>query len=253
MGIADVIKQRTPLSWRKQLKWVRAQIFERLGSARHSRPALYGLESSLLPLLPERGVYLEIGANDGFDQSNTYYLARFRDWRGILVEPLPDRFEACRRRRRESHCVWAACVAPDHTADVVEIVDNDLMSRTAATPSGNYALAPGEARGVVCAPATTLSEIIRSSPFDHIDFMSIDVEGAELDVLAGLDLARHAPEVLLIETHDIDAVASALAPRMTLHAQPTHHDYVFLRGRRDDSHPHATTSSSSPSTAKRCR
>ena len=45
----------------------------------------------------------------------------------------------------------------------------------------------------------SLSEIIDESGFETIDFMSVDVEGFEYEVLQGLDLSRHRPNYLLVE------------------------------------------------------
>src|SRR5690349_25167199 len=56
---------------------------EARGSDRLSRPALYGIEDKLERHLGgEPGFFVEAGANDGFEQSNTYWLERFRGWRG---------------------------------------------------------------------------------------------------------------------------------------------------------------------------
>jgi FkbM family methyltransferase len=241
MTLLNPVKRHVPLTWRKQLKWLRARGFERVGSLRYSRPALYDLEASFVPLLPSRGVFLEIGANDGFDQSNTYYLGRHLGWRGILVEPLRDRYETCRRRRPEAHCVWAACVDPAYPSGKVQLADNDLVTEAVGLTREAGTGQPGRMGRRVSAPATTLSQVIAESPFEHVDFMSIDVEGAEMNVLAGLDMAVHTPGVLLIETHDISAVEAALEPWMRRVAQPTHHDYLFVRRDRSQraaaSHP----------------
>src|SRR3954470_7529963 len=75
---------------KKQLKFWRAQAFERCGSEHYSRPALYGMEETLLRYLGDTpGYFVECGANDGYTQSNTYYLSRFRRWHGLLIEPIP--------------------------------------------------------------------------------------------------------------------------------------------------------------------
>jgi hypothetical protein len=45
----------------------------------------------------------------------------------------------------------------------------------------------------------TCNHVLEQCGLDHLDFLSIDVEGAEFDVLLGIDLNRLAPKVILIE------------------------------------------------------
>ena len=60
-----------------------------VGSDRYSWPALNRLDRQAVGRLPRMGTFLEVGGNDGYSQSNTYYLEKHRAWHGILIEPLP--------------------------------------------------------------------------------------------------------------------------------------------------------------------
>ena len=55
--------------------------------------------------------------------------------------------------------------------------------------------------GVEEVEVRTLDEILAEAGNPKLDFVSIDVEGLELQVLRGFDLARHRPAVLLMEDH----------------------------------------------------
>ena len=59
------------------------------------------------------------------------------------------------------------------------------------------------------APARTLSSILDEVGAPEVDFLSLDVEGYEAQVLAGLDLERHAPRFVLVEIRDANG---GLAP-----------------------------------------
>jgi FkbM family methyltransferase len=195
-------------------------------------PALNRLDQLMIERLPKSGIFLEVGANDGFSQSNTYYLERAMDWRGILIEPLPSLYRRCRRLRSKSWCVNAACVADDFAGDTVELVDIDLMSVTLGQqPEADEAarLVWGQPEKVVQAPARRITEIIESSPFAAVDFMSIDVEGAEVNLLRGLDLARFAPRWMLIETAVPQRIDELVAPYLRRSTALTHHDYLYER------------------------
>jgi len=66
-------------------------------------------------------------------------------------------------------------------------------------------------------PARTLSSVLDEAGAPEIDFLSLDVEGFEPDVLRGLDLARHAPRWILVETDNdpprTEGVRAALGDR----------------------------------------
>lgn len=214
-----------------RIKVGRALLYERFGSDRYSYPALNSLDRQMLSRLPDRpGTFLEIGANDGYSQSNTWYLERHRRWTGVLVEPLPELYRACRKVRRRSAVFNYACVGPDGPA-AVELVDRNLMSVTLGMQddkeeTARLGVTP---RRVVTAQTTTLSDLIDRAGIEHLDFMSVDVEGAELNVLSGLDLTRHCPAWLLVETKHREQVAQLLASHLVHEAALSHHDHLFRR------------------------
>jgi len=75
----------------------------------------------------------------------------------------------------------------------------------------------------------TMSQVIDESPFDRVSFMSIDVEGYEVQVLNGLDFERHCPDYLLVETIQIEEVKNEIGKHMHLVDQLSHHDYLFKK------------------------
>jgi FkbM family methyltransferase len=214
------------------VKTIRARVAERLGSDRYSWPALNGLDRTMVGLLPEDGTFLEVGGNDGYSQSNTYYLERHKGWSGILIEPLPSLADRCRKLRTMSVCYNLACVSPESAGIPISIANMDLMSvalRRQDADCKNGGLNRSDVSPIVNVSTSTISAVIDHSPYSEITFMSIDVEGAELELLAGLDINRHAPRYLLVETKQAALVARALGDRMKLREQLTHHDYLFER------------------------
>jgi len=58
------------------------------------------------------GFFIEVGANDGINQSNTYYLEKERNWRGILIEPAPNNYISCKKNRSNlNRFYFNACVS----------------------------------------------------------------------------------------------------------------------------------------------
>jgi FkbM family methyltransferase len=201
---------------RRRLARRRRRAYERFGSERLSRPALYDMERKLEPFLPSSpGFFVEAGANDGFEQSNTYWLERFRGWRGLLVEPIPELCEEARAERPGATVVNCALVAPDYADRTVAMRYGGLMSLVSGTGAAPDDEATWSELGTqygwdeaydVDVPARTLSSVLDEAGAPAIDLLSLDVEGYEALALAGLDLERHAPALILVEMHDPDAM-----------------------------------------------
>ena len=185
--------------------WHRRTLFEALGSRRYSRPALHNMDRLLEDIVDdEPGVFVEAGAHDGYTQSNTYYLERFLGWQGLLVEAVPELFEKARARRRRSIVTHAALVGPERNGTETMVHFGDLAStlgdpRHAAGGLNNA----GRNAYEVSVPGRTLSALIDEAALGRPDLIVLDVEGHELDVLRGLDLARHGPEFLMVEMLDM--------------------------------------------------
>lgn len=216
---------RLPSAIRRPLAHLRRTICETLGIARYSRPALHDLDRKLERYLGfDGGYFVEAGANDGFTQSNTYYFERFRDWHGILIEPIPELYARCRRCRPGSTVVQAALVAPDYNQSEMAMQYAGLMSVSEnafgdAEMRRRHIEAGLQQSGVsgtytIRVPVRTLSAIIAETAGSReIDLLSLDVEGAELTALAGLDLTRHAPRFICVESRDVGAVSALLSTR----------------------------------------
>jgi FkbM family methyltransferase len=226
-------RTRALRTWRA-MKRQRRLLAERLGSERYSTPALHDLDHILARYLPERGVFVEAGANDGYRQSNTYYLERRRHWSGLLVEPVPVLAKQAERERPNSKVVNAALVARDYDKPTIGVRYGGLISAVEGT-DGWEDQELGEildgASYTVAVPARTLSDLLDEAGIGRIDFLSLDVEGYEEQALGGLDLERHQPRFVLIEIWDAQArragIEELLGRRYRLVEQLTERDYLY--------------------------
>jgi FkbM family methyltransferase len=204
-----------------------------------SRPALHEMDRKLDALLDlDGGFFVEAGGNDGYTQSNTYWLERFRGWNGILVEPMPELFELCRDERPGATVIQAALVPFDHEGDTVRMRFAGLMSTVAGEHEDQWRTRMGNISGWRDAyeadiPARTLSDILEAAGAPEVDLLSLDVEGFEPSVLAGLDLERHAPRWILVEAHDgVDGrkpIEAILGERYALHSTLSPIDLLYRR------------------------
>src|SRR5258706_11075345 len=111
---ADYVEARMilPRLSRKSGYGRRRRLFELFGSDRYSHLAHHDLDRKLAKYLDYRsGTFIEVGANDGLNQSNTYWFERFRSWHGVLIEAVPEKAEECRRNRPRAQVFCNALVA----------------------------------------------------------------------------------------------------------------------------------------------
>lgn len=201
----------------------RARLAEAFRSKRWSRPALHGMDARLDELLGrDGGVFLEAGAHDGFTQSNTYYLERFRGWTGVLVEPVPELAKKAAKRRPRSHVARCALVGPEQAGSNVTVSFGDLMSHIgeASEASKQAASDQGRESYKVDVEARTLNDVLDEAGIQRLDLMVLDLEGHELDALSGLDLGKHPVSWLLIEMLDLDAERPKFDKFLARHFEP---------------------------------
>jgi FkbM family methyltransferase len=146
-----------------------------------------------------KGYFVEVGANDPRERSQTWHLER-SGWTGVLVEPQPE-LAAKLRAQRKAKVFAVACsssenagrLLPLHVAGPLSSLDRALM-------------APGSTpEAVIGVPIRTLDSILEEagSPTEF-EFLSIDVEGHEIEVLRGFNIGRWRPQLILLEDHVAD-------------------------------------------------
>ncbi len=223
---------------RQTLGNLRRTVFETFGDGRYSRPALNNLDEKLGRYLTKsNGIFIEAGANDGFTQSNTYYLEKFKNWNGLLVEAIPSLYEKARRRRPQCQVFNCALVPFGQEGQKVELTYGNLMSVVRGAMSSPQAEAEHirQARQhdskagtySVKVPGRCLSSLIDECRFNNIDFLSLDVEGFEEQVLCGLDFNRHRPTYICVEARYRAAVEAVLFPYYDFVEQLTEMDLLF--------------------------
>ena len=179
------------------------------------------------------GTYLEIGALDGIRYSNSYLFYKGLGWRGVLIEPNTFSFSKLKKNRPTSDELFNNAVCSQ--ARDVHVVNKRSNKGSGGSPvDGIYEfmsksflkkhypdLDTKRMRKIKCKP---LSLIIEESSFaknEVIDFLSIDVEGAEFEVLKTLDFNKHQFGVIFYEADGSNPQKdSDMKTRLEMHGYP---------------------------------
>lgn len=138
--------------------------------------------------LPTLGTFVEVGAYDPFRLSQTWHLEQ-RGWNGVLIEPIPSHAERL-RANRTARVFEVACGPPDKHGMTVPIHTDGALSSVKFK---------GTANGTINVKVATLDSVLFDAGVSRIDFISVDVEGFELDVLKGFSFNRFRPKLMLLE------------------------------------------------------
>lgn len=224
-------------------RWIRLRraMAEALGSDRYSYLALNDLDRKLRRYLDYRdGFFIEAGANDGLSQSNTYWFEKFRGWRGLLIEGIPELAQACRRNRPRAMVCNAALVGDEATREVtmktvglMSIVKGAFGSDDADLAHVDRGVSVQGGPGVVGVQevqvqARTLTSVLSEFNVRFVDLLALDVEGYELEALRGLDLQRFKPRFILVEARSVEDVDQLLLSHYSRIEQLSCHDYLYL-------------------------
>ena len=143
------------------------------------------------------GFYIDVGASDPDEYSVTraFYL---RGWRGINVEPVPrDHARLLENRPRDINLAVAAG-SGDGTLTIYDVPSSPGLGTSVRSIADEHCrrgleVEPHEV------PMMTLTRICDEHATGEIHFLKIDVEGAEADVLGGMDFAKRRPWVVVVE------------------------------------------------------
>ena len=165
------------------------------------------------------GFFLDLAAADGEWISNTWFLEKQRGWKGICIEPNPTMF------RKLVSCRTSTCVdrcVSDKVETVQFRVDNGVVGGIVGKDTDNKPEAGGT---LMSFDAITLSQLlVELNAPKYIDYFSLDVEGAEDRVIAGLDLSVFRFGLITVER-----------PSAFVEGQFRKHGYQFVKRIEEDS------------------
>lgn len=142
------------------------------------------------------GTFIEFGAYNGIDFSNTLLLETHFGWEGALIEPIPSSFANVKKHRSTMAIHGAVTPVDQESVSITETPANNLSHVSEGT-SGFFG---GLLERVHHVPGYSISTIMTNFlQRNHVDFLSVDVEGLEYQILQTLDFGRYSYGVICVE------------------------------------------------------
>lgn len=157
-----------------------------------------GFRQDLLALLfngfKQNGTFIEVGACDGLATSNTLLLEQVYGWQGILIEPAKIWHSEIFKHRTsiiDLRCAWKT------TGDQIQFIEKDDSCTSTVLSSDEPERANDK---IYWVETVTLNQVIKENEtISQVDFLSVDTEGSELEVLSGFPFERFTPNFICVE------------------------------------------------------
>lgn len=154
------------------------------------------------------GVFVDVGAHDGVTINNTYFFEKAMGWTGICIEPIPEVF-ASLQKNRTCLCVEGCIFEDRESVPFLRILGySEMLSGIVSNydPEHAYrvqrdlAVYGGESE-VIQVRAYDLTKLLLNNNIVHVDYLSIDTEGGELNIIKSIDFSLIDVEVIGVENN----------------------------------------------------
>ena len=169
------------------------------------------------------GVFLDIGGYDGGTGNNTLFFELFQGWTGLLFEPVPIyHARAARVRRCPCHCV--AIGAHEGQAEFRHVQRGNRERRR-----GPGASLPPDRERRKGVPVRPIAPFLQEAGIARVDYLSLDVEGSETEILESFPFAEVPVTALSVEnTYGIAGIGAVLARHGYRRAATIGVDEIYL-------------------------
>lgn len=174
------------------------------------------------------GFFVEIGASDGIKFSNTLLLEKKYNWKGICVEPIPKNYKLLCKNRPNSICCDKAVYNTTDMDVFFDIADYDLLSGI----SNNidcHKKAVEKNKTQIMVKTITLNDLLDNynAPL-FIDYLSLDTEGSELEILKNVNFNKYKFGLIDVEHNYVE-------PRRTeIRKLLLSNNYIYIKENKFD-------------------
>ena len=151
------------------------------------------------------GFFVEIGASDGIELSNTYLLETKYNWKGICCEPIPSNFEKLVKNRKNSICFSEAVYNKSGLTLSFDIANNfNLLSGISNHIDCHRSSVDSNKTSIQVKTITLIDLLNTANAPSFIDYMSLDTEGSEYEILKNFDFEKYTFGLIDIEHNYIE-------------------------------------------------
>jgi len=184
------------------------------------------------------GVFVDIGAHDGVSRSNSLYFEKMADWTGLAIEPIPSKYKEL-KENRGCQTINGCITAKPGKAKFLEVVGDANMLSTLAV--NNIGLTERRLKKRTQRNGCTIKEIevecfnpnelFEDKGITHIDFLSVDTEGGELDIIKSIDFSKTPVKVISVENNYFKKnIRKYLESKGFIHIGTFNVDEIYLFG-----------------------
>jgi FkbM family methyltransferase len=158
-----------------------------------------------------RGYFVEIGASDGIKLSNTYLLETQFNWKGICVEPILSTYSQLKINRPNSICIDKAVYnRSDMLVDFFISKDDELYSGIADHLTSHKAMVENNKIWEKTKTITLLDLLNQAKAPKFIEYLSLDTEGSEYEILKAFDFSKYEFGIIDVEHNYIEPQRSQI-------------------------------------------
>ncbi len=187
----------------------------------------------------KKGVFVDIGAHNGMTYSNTLFFEKELDWQGICVEPLPERFVELQQNRK-CVCIQGCISDFDGFGQLLMVsspfVNTEMLSGLLHKYDPRHLERVhieierfGGSYQIIDVKCYLFNKIMQENNITHIDFLSIDTEGGEYEILCSIDFSKYKIDVIAVEDNYKDPrFSSFLAQKGYILVTSLEQDLIFV-------------------------
>lgn len=182
------------------------------------------------------GFFVEVGASDGINLSNTYILETSYNWHGICVEPIPSTFNELVKNRPRSTCISNAVYSTTGEIVKFDIANAYNLLSGISTHIDCHKETVNRNKNTIDVETITLIDLLdKCGAPKHIDYLSIDTEGSEYEILRAFDFSKYTFGLIDVEHNYIEPRRSQIRELLTANG------YIYLgENKWDDMYKHTS-------------
>ena len=151
------------------------------------------------------GFFIEIGASDGLTLSNTYLLETKYNWKGICCEPIPINFQKLVKNRKNSICYKEAVYNQSGLTLTFDIANKFNLLSGISKHIDRHKHKVDSNKTVIKVKTISLLDVLdKANAPSFIEYMSLDTEGSEFEILKNFDFNKYTFGLIDVEHNYIE-------------------------------------------------